>query len=134
VCLRIQRSRAPVKELHSRLQQAYQRDDRRLVRRLTVVLALLVHQGPVEGLSARWGLRPAWLYHGRQAFLRRGMDSLVYRYGGGRPEQLPPTPRKRWGALLAAGPRVVGVETACGHAAVLQVLRWRELGVLSKRH
>ena len=36
VCLRIQLSRATVKELHSRLQHAYQRDDVRLVRRITV--------------------------------------------------------------------------------------------------
>ena len=36
VCLRIQLSRATVKELHRRLQHAYQRDDVRLVRRITV--------------------------------------------------------------------------------------------------
>ena len=36
VCLRIQRSRATVKELHRRLQHAYQRDDVRLARRITV--------------------------------------------------------------------------------------------------
>jgi hypothetical protein len=36
VCLRIQLSRATVKELPRRLQHAYQRDDVRLVRRITV--------------------------------------------------------------------------------------------------
>ena len=75
VCLRIQLSRATVKELHSRLQHAYQRDDVRLVRRITVLLDLLVHQVPVEVLSERWGLSPSCLYHWRQAFLLRGMDS-----------------------------------------------------------
>ncbi len=91
VCLRIQLSRATVKELHSRLQHAYQRDEVRLARRITVWLDLLVHQVPVEVLSERWGLSPSCLYHWRQAFLLRGMDSLVYRHGGGRPEKLTST-------------------------------------------
>jgi hypothetical protein len=63
VCLRRQLSRATVKELHSRLQHAYQRDDVRLVRRITVLLDLLGHQVPVEVLSERWGLSPSCLSH-----------------------------------------------------------------------
>jgi transposase len=134
VCLRIQRSRATVKELHSRLQQAYQCDEVRLVRRITVLLDLLVPQVPVEVLSARWGLSPSCLYHWRQTFLRRGMDSLVYRHGGGRPEKLTPTQRKRLGALMEAGPLVVGLETACWNSVLIRVLIWREFGVLYNRH
>jgi hypothetical protein len=61
VCIRIQLSHATVKDLHSRLQQAYRRDDVRLVRRTTVLLDLLVHHGPVAGLGERWGLSPACL-------------------------------------------------------------------------
>ena len=75
MCLRIQLSRTTVKEVHRRLQHAYQRDEVRLVRRITVLLALLVHHVPVEVLSARWGLSPSCLYHWRQAFLLRGMES-----------------------------------------------------------
>ena len=134
VCLRIQLSRATVKELHRRLQHAYQRDDGRLVRRITVLLDLLVHQMPVEVLSARWRLSPSCLYHWRQAFLLLGMDSLVYRHGGGRPEKLTPTQRKRLVALIEAGPLVVGLETACWNAVVIRVLIWREFGVLYNRH
>jgi transposase len=134
VCLRIQLSRATVKELHSRLQHAYQRDDVRLVRRITVLLDLLVHQVPVAVLSDRWGLSPSCLYHWRQAFLLRGMDSLVYRHGGGRPEKLTPTQRKRLVALLEAGPLVVGLETACWNSVLIRVLIWREFGVLYNRH
>jgi transposase len=134
VCLRIQLSRATVKELHSRLQHAYQRDDVRLARRITVLLDLLVHQVPVEVLSERWGLSPSCLYHWRQAFLLRGMDSLVYRHGGGRPEKLTSTQRKRLVALIEAGPVVVGLETACWNSVLLRVLLWREFGVLYNRH
>src|SRR5438093_6495936 len=133
VCLRIQRSRATVKELHSRLQHAYQRDDVRLVRRTTVLLDLLVHHVPVEVLSERWGLSPSCLYQWRQAFLLRGMDSLVYHHGGGRRPKLTPRQKKRLVELIEAGPLVVGFETACWNAVLLRVLIWREFGVLYNR-
>src|SRR5437879_11480179 len=79
VCLRIQLSRATVKDLHSRLQYAYQRNDVRLVRRTTVLIDLLVHHVPVAVLCERWDLSPACLYGWQQAFLLRGLDSVVYR-------------------------------------------------------
>jgi hypothetical protein len=46
VSIRIQVSSATVKALHNRLQQAYLKDDVRLVRRTTVLLDLLVHLVP----------------------------------------------------------------------------------------
>src|SRR5436853_1833266 len=95
VCIRIQLSRATVKDLHSRLQHAYQRDDVRLVRRTTVLIDLLVHHVPVEILSARWGLSPSGIYRWRQDFLLHGVESLVYHYGGGRQPQLTPGIRLR---------------------------------------
>src|SRR5438132_13602989 len=107
VCIRIQISRATVKELHSRLQRAYQRDDVRLVRRTTVLLDLLVHQVPVEVLSERWDLSPSCLYHWRQAFLLRGMDSLAYHHSGWRCPRLIPRQIKLLVGLLAAGRKVV---------------------------
>ena len=78
VCVRIQLSRTTVKDLHSRLQHAYQRDDVRLVRRITVLLDLLVHRVPMAVLCERWGLSPSCIYAWQQAFLLRGMDSSVY--------------------------------------------------------
>src|SRR5437867_3228505 len=82
--IRIQLSRATVKDLHSRLQHAYQRDDVRLVRRTTVLLDLLVHHMSVEVLSARWGLSASCIYGWRQDFLLHGVESLLYHHGGGR--------------------------------------------------
>src|SRR5436190_385116 len=130
VCLRIQLSRATVKELHSRRQHAYQRDDVRLVRRITVLLDLLAHQVPVDVLSERWGLSPSCLYHWRQAFLLRGMDSLAYHHSGGRRPKLTSRQKKRLVELLEAGPQVVGCETACWTSGLIRVLIWREFGVL----
>jgi transposase len=116
------------------LQHAYRRDDVRLVRRTTVLLDLLVHHVPVEVLCAQWGLSPACLAGWRQAFLLRGMDSLVYRHGGGRRPKLTVKQKRRLEELIEAGPLVVGCETACWTAVLLRVLIWREFGVLYSRH
>jgi transposase len=94
VSIRIQLSRATVKDLHHRLQDAYQHDDVRLVRRTMVVLDLLVHQVPMAVLCERWGLSPSCLYDWQKAFLLRGLDSLVYQHGGGRPEKVTPRQKK----------------------------------------
>src|SRR5215831_13528706 len=93
VHIRIQASSATVKALHARLQQAYLKDDVRLVRRTTVLLDLLVHHVPMAVLCERWGLSPSCLYDWQKAFLLRGMDSLVYRHGGGRPDPSLTVPR-----------------------------------------
>ena len=132
--MRIQVSNATVKALQNRLQQAYRKDDVRLVRRTTVLIDLLVHHVPVAVLGERWGLSPACLYAWQKAFMLRGLDSLIYRYGGGRPEKLTPRQKKRLVELIEAGPLVVGFETACWNSVLIRVLIWREFGVLYNRH
>jgi transposase len=134
VRIRIQRSRATVNDLHSRLQHAYQRDDVRLVRRITVLIDLLVHQVPMAVLCERWGLSPSCLYDWQKALLLRGLDSLVSQHGGGRPEKWTPRQKKRLVELIEAGPLVVGCETACWNSVLIRVLIWRECGVLYNRH
>jgi transposase len=130
VGIRIQLSRTTVKDLLSRLQHAYRRDDVRLVRRTTVLIDLLVHHVPVAGLCERWGLSPACIYGWQQAFLLRGLDSLVYGHGGGRRPKLSPKQKHRLVELIDAGPLVVGCETACWTSVLIRVLIWREFGVL----
>ena len=130
MCIRIQLSRATVKDLHSRLQHAYQHDDVRLARRTTVLIDLLVYQVPVAVLCERWGISPACLYHWQKAFLLRGIDSLVYGHSGGRRPKLSPRQKQRLVELIEAGPLVVGCETACWSSVLIRVLIWREFGVL----
>ncbi len=132
--IRIQLCQATVKALQTRLQDAYRKDDVCLVRRITVLLDLLVHHTPVDDVHARWGVSPSCIYGWRKAFMLRGMDSLVYRHGGGRPTKLTPKQKKRLVELLDAGPLVVGFETACWNSVIIRVLIWREFGVLYNRH
>ena len=134
VCIRIQASHATVKALQARLQDAYRRDDIRLVRRISVLLELLTQTASVTALCERWGLSPSCLYDWQKAFMLRGMDSLVYRHSGGRPEKLAPRQKKRLVELIEAGPMVVGFETACWNSVLIRVLIWREFGVLFNRH
>jgi len=133
VSIRIQVSSATVKALHNRLQQAYLKDDVRLVRRTTVLLDLLVHLVPMALLCERWGLSASCLYDWQRAFLLYGLDSLVYRHGGGRRPKLTPKQKKRLVELIEAGPLVVGLETACWTSGLIRVLIWREFGVLYNR-
>ena len=131
--LRLQVSAATVKALHARLQQAYLKDDVRLVRRTTVLLDLLVPHVPMAVLCERWGLSSSCLYDWQRAFLLHGMESLHYRHSGGRRPKLTPRQKKRLVELLEAGPQVVGCETACWTSVLLRVLIWREFGVLYNR-
>ena len=132
--IRIQASNATVKALHTRLQDAYRRDNLRLVRRISVLLALLTQTASVPVLCERWGLSPSCLYAWQKAFLLRGLDSLHSRHSGGRPETLTPRQKKRLVELSEAGPQVVGFETACWNAVLIRVMIWREFGVLYNRH
>jgi transposase len=133
VSLRIQVSAATVKALHTKLQQAYLKDDVRLVRRTTVLIDLLVHHVPMAVLCERWGLSASCLYDWQKAFLLHGLESLRYCHGGGRRPKLTPKQKQRLVELLEAGPLVVGCETACWDAVLIRVLIWREFGVLYNR-
>jgi len=133
VSIRIQVSSATVKALHTQLQQAYLKDDGRLVRRTTVLIDLLVHHVPMAVLCERWGLSSSCLYDWQRAFLLHGLESLSYRHSGGRRPKLTPKQKQRLVELLEAGPLVVGCETACWDAVLIRVLIWREFGVLYNR-
>ena len=133
VSIRIQLSAATVKALHARLQQAYLKDDVRLVRRTTVLIDLLVHHVAMAVLCERWGLSASCLYDWQRAFLLHGLESLRYRHSGGRRPKLTTKQKQRLVELLEAGPLVVGCETACWDAVLIRVLIWREFGVLYNR-
>jgi transposase len=134
VSLRRQASNATVKALHTRRQDAYRRDDVRVVRRIRGLLGLLTQTASVPVLCERWGLSPSCLSAWQKACLVRGLDSLISRHSGGRPEQGPPRQKKRVRELVEAGPLGVGLEPACWTSVLSRVLIWRECGVLSNRH
>lgn len=133
MAIRIEFSRQTVKELQTRLQQAYEKDDVRLVRRISVLLDYIVHKVPIAVLSERWGISQACIYNWLNAFLVCRMESLVYRHAGGRKPKLTPTQKKRLGELIDAGPQAAGFQTACWNSVLIRILIEREFGVLYNR-
>lgn len=132
--LRIQLSRQTVKAVQRRLQEAYRRDDVRLVRRIHALLDHLVNGVPVAVLSEQWGFTPACFYEWLMAFILTRLESLGYHSGGGRKAKLTPTQKKRLCTLLDAGPQAVGFESGGWNSVLIRVLIEREFGVLYNRH
>ena len=131
--IRIQFSRPTVKALQRRLQEAYRRDDVRLVRRIDALLEHVVKGVPVAVLSQRWGFTPACFYEWLNALILDGLDSLGYQRGGGRKAKLTPSQKKRLCELVDAGPEAAGFETGCWNSILIRVLIEREFGVLYDR-
>jgi len=132
--IRIQLSGQTVKALQRRLQEAYQRDDVRLVRRIHALLEHLVNGVSVAVLSRQWGFTPACYYEWLMEFLLQGLGSLGYQPGGGRKARLTPTQKKRLGKLIDAGPAAAGFDSACWNSILIRVLIEREFGVLYDRY
>ena len=132
--IRIQFSRPTVKALQQRLQEAYRRDDVRLVRRIDALLEHIVNGVPVVVLSQRWGFTPACFYKWLKEFMLHGPASLVYHQGGGRKAKLTPSQKKRLGELIDAGPEAAGFDPGCWNSILIRGLIEREFGVLYDRY
>jgi len=111
--VRIQLSRQTVKAMQRRLQDAYQRDDVRLVRRIQALLDHLVNELPVAVLSTQWGFSPPCFYEWLTALILDGLNSLGYTSSGGRKAKLTPSQKKRLGELIDAGPEAAGFGAGC---------------------
>jgi transposase len=130
--LRIQLCPLTVKALQQRLQHAYSTGDRRLIRRISVLLETLQGRQPIADLAAQWGLSVACIYHWAVDFMRRRLASLVYARGGGRRAKLTPSQKERLCQLLDEGMHVAGLAGEYGACwsslAVVEVIE-REFGV-----
>ena len=134
MAIRIRFARQTVKALQRRLQKAYEQDDVRSVRHIGVLLEHVVDGQPVAQVSARWGIGAATIYNWLRAFMLKGLDSLVYRYAGGRRAKMTGSQKKHLCALIDAGPEAAGFESACWNSILIRVLIEREFGVLYSRH
>ena len=132
--IRIQLSHPTVKALQRRLQEAYRRDDVRLMRRIHALLAHLVNKMPMAIVSEQWGFTPACFYQWLTELILNGLDSLGYQPGGGRKAKLTSTQKNRLGKLIDAGPQAAGFDTACWSSILIRVLIEREFGVLYDRY
>jgi transposase len=130
--MRIQFSRATVKDLEAAWQRALARGDRRVVRRATALLLLACGQPP-SSVAAQVGQSRATISAWLRAFMVRGLASLAYCASPGRPAKLTKGQKERLAALVTASPEAAGYATGCWHSALVQALIEREFGVLYSR-
>src|SRR5919198_5481104 len=97
------------KQLYRRLEQAYGRGALRVVRRIQALLALADNQS-VQEVAEMLNLGQQTIRDYRNAFLLKGVSSLVYSRPPGRPRKLTPSQRRDLAHLIKAGPQAAGVD------------------------
>lgn len=126
--IRISLNRPLRQTVEARLQQAYQRGQLRLVRRIHALL-FVIEGKPVAEVAALLDLGVQTVRDYVHAFLARGVASLAYQKPPGRPAKLTQTQRKELAALIEAGPEAAGYTQGCWSAVLIQDLIWRTFGV-----
>lgn len=131
--LRIQWTGLTVKALQKRLQQAYSAGDKRLVRRLSVLLAVGQYKAKVAEVAQQWSLSPAIVYQWLQDFLVERLASLPCRWGRGHKSKLTPIQKRRLCQLLDKGPLACGFTCGCWSSVLVAELIEQEFGVVYNR-
>lgn len=125
---RIRFSNETRKEVIARLQQAYRIGHVRLIKRIHVLLAAEEGQA-VETVAEKLGLTGQGVRNYLHAFLRQGVDSLVYRKPPGRPAKLTKSQRQKLKAMVEAGPEAAGYDWGCWTTGLIQDLVVRHFQV-----
>lgn len=126
--IRISLNKSLRQTVTERLQRAYQSGQVRLVRRIHALLFVIDGQ-PVDEVAALLDLGAQTVRDYVNAFLYRGVATLVYQKPPGRPSKLTKTQRKELAALIKAGPEAAGYTTGCWSTVLIQDLILRIFGV-----
>ena len=131
--IRITITNATRKAMEWMLDRAYERGDRRLVKRITALLSL-VHYPDVRRAADIARVSQKSVYTWLHALLADGLDSLHYRTSPGRPPRLTKTQKQRLVDVVRAGPIEAGFVTECWTSLLVQQWIEREFGILYNRH
>ena len=115
-------------QLYRRLHQAYASGSLRLVKRIHAPLAIADGMA-VREVAQMLALGEQTVRDYLNAFLWRGVTSVVYQRPPGRPAKLTKTQRQALAALIEAGPQAAGYASGCWSATMLQDLIQRHFGV-----
>jgi len=121
------------KQLYRRLQQAYGSGDLRVVRRIQALLALADNHS-VQEVAEMLNLGQQTIRDYRNAFLLKGVSSLVYTRPPGRPSKLTPSQRRELATLIKAGPQKAGYTSGCWNTPMIQDLIQNRFGVSYHPH
>jgi transposase len=121
------------KQLYRRLQQAYASGSLKLVKRIHTLLAL-AQDLSVREVAEMLALGEQTVRDDRNAFLVKGVASLVYTRPPGRPRKLTKTQRKELATLIQATPQAAGYTSGCWNTPMVQDLIQRRFGVTYHPH
>jgi transposase len=119
---------ATVKRFEEELQKAYRLGDKRLIRRISVLLATN-RQTDIAGVAATWGIARQTVYDWIAAFLEKSWDSLVYRVASGRPPRLTKAEKQELYEAVKAGPEACGFSSGCWTSVLIQEWIEKKFGV-----
>lgn len=124
---------ATVKRLRKRLNQAYERGDKRVVRRTSALLAYSQGQ-EVDAIARDLSISPKTLYVWLRAFLLTRFESLIVTRSPGRPPKLTKTQKRRLKGIITAGPVAYGLTPGCWSSLLVQQVILKEFDVLYNRN
>lgn len=131
--VRIQLERATVKALSTRLVEARQHGQVRLVTRITALL-LVNHVDQLDEIIGLVQVARSSFYRWLAALLADGLQSVQVRRPTGRPAKLTKTQKQRLVELITAGPEAARYTSACWNSALIQDLILREFQVEYNLH
>jgi transposase len=116
------------KQLIRRLHEAYASGPLRLVKRIQSLL-YIVDDTSVTDVALILDLSEQSVYNYVTAFVRKGLDSLGYKYPSGRPPKLTQSQRKELARLIDQGPEEAGYDCGGWNTALIQDLILTHYGV-----
>lgn len=119
-------------ELAQVLQHAYAVGNSRLLRRVSVLLAVARGEA-ITQIAKQWAIVRQSVYNWIVAFVAHGLESLPYQRPSGRPPKLTPKQRTELKEVIEAGPQAAGYQSACWTTVLLQQLISQRFGVLYSR-
>lgn len=130
---RIHFSATTMRQLRTLWKRAYDRGDKRLVRRTSALLAY-GHGQELAHIAADLAVSEETVYAWLRAFVVEGGVALESRSAPGRPGRLSKEQKRRLRRLLKKGPLAYGLTTGCWSSLLVQQLILKEFGVLYNRH
>ena len=120
-------------KVECRLRLAFVTHNLRLVKRINVLLALAEGYSVAE-VAQTYGLGKQTVRDYLHAFMRKGVESLVYKQPPGRRAKLTPSQRQELKKLIEEGPLEAGYECACWSALMVQDLIEKHFGICYHPH
>ncbi len=131
--LKLRLAQVTRQKVEARLRFAFATHNLRLVKRISALLAL-VEGYAVASVAQTYGLGEQTVRDYLHAFLKTGVESLVYKQPPGRRAKLTASQRQKLKKLIEDGPLKAGYESACWSALMVQDLIEKRFGVSYHPH